>query len=178
MLCVVSSRNTTYPSPKTIPPKSGTSFKAILHPVSVITGHLHRTSLIIGDLPCTILATISNVFVSYFITYLSYFIPKQTHILVYIYRYCISVQRHIQIIHTQFSAILLCYCSLVSVITPIHLFHLLLEALFMIHKCCSKAPCLISDFRRIHIIEDRQNYPVSIPLTLHDHYKFIQAPPR
>jgi hypothetical protein len=72
--------------------------------------------LIIGDLPCTILATISNVFVSYFITYLSYFIPKQTHILVYIYRYCISVQRHIQIIHTQFSAILLCYCSLVSVI--------------------------------------------------------------
>ena len=144
----------------------------------MITGHLHRTSLIIGDLPCTILATISNVFVSYFITYLLYFIPKQTHILVYIYRYCISVQRHIQIIHTQFSAILLCYCSLVSVITPIHLFHLLLEALFMIHKCCSKAPCLISDFRRIHIIEDRQNYPVSIPLTLHDHYKFIQAPPR
>jgi hypothetical protein len=75
----------------------------------VITGHLHRTSLIIGDLPCTILATISNVSVSYFI-------PKQTHILVYIYSYCISVQRHIQIIHTQFSATLLCYCSLVSVI--------------------------------------------------------------
>jgi len=48
----------------------------------------------------------------------------------------------------------------------------------MIHKCCSKAPSLISDFRRIHVIEDWQNYAVSIPLTFHDHYKFIEAPSR
>ena len=88
----------------------------IMSIVSVITRQLHRISLIIGDLPCTILGTISNVSVSYFITYLLYFIPKLTYIPMYIYSYCISVQRNIQIIHTQFSATFLCYYSLVSVI--------------------------------------------------------------
>jgi len=48
----------------------------------------------------------------------------------------------------------------------------------MFHKCCSEAPCLTSDLGWIHIIEYWQNYAVSIPLTFHDHYKFIQAPSR
>ena len=45
----------------------------------------------------------------------------------------------------------------------------------MFHKCWSEAPCLTSDLGWIHIIEYWQNYAVSIPLTLHDHYKFNEA---
>jgi len=46
MRCVVSSRDITYPSPKTIPPKSATSFKAILHPFTRSISSLKRFSYV------------------------------------------------------------------------------------------------------------------------------------